>query len=298
MIPVKKTESDKAVKTIRQQLLASKARHLRERQLSLFEQTGVPITPKHTAPMNNYLARSSLFSPLKRGKRQMHHNSVLYQDQNIEITRTGPALDMADHGVFLESLRRAAGTKPFDLESGGEPPSEAKVLINRADFLHALGKNSSGKNYQWLQASFGRLFATSLAIKHEGITNYLHLLSNLNYDEHCGDYYYIVPRTSFILFANQQYGFVNMLRRRELSNRISMAQWLQSYISSHNKEHENRIGLGKLREMCGYSGQLRDFRVAVKEALQELIRVHELRSAHVDERDIVHWLRADPKTKE
>lgn len=266
-------------------------KYIREQQLSLFEQKGIPITPEHTAPMNNYLARSSLFAPIKRGKRSMKDNTILTKQDSLEIRYTGPTLDMADHGVFLEALRRAAGVKPHDVESDAEPPRSSKVIINRAEFLEALGRNKSGKNYKFLEDSFRRLFSASLSIKYDGVTDYYHLIGNLRYDENSGCYYYVVPLSSFILFADNQYGYINMLRRKMIGKRINMAQWLQSYFCSHAKNQPASISLAKLKGFCGYAGSIRDFRTSIRESLEELLRIKELSHADLDDNDIVRWVR-------
>lgn len=261
-----------------------------ERQLNLFEHAGVPLTPKGTSPMNNHLARSPLFSPLRRGKRPMRNNELLVQQGDFEIRYSGPALDMRDQDVFLEALRRAAGRRPHDEMAGETPSGESQIAINRAEFLESIGMDKSGASYRFLEKSFFRLHDASLKFIAPPVKVAYHLIGGLWYNENDGTYYYYIPKSSYVLFLNDGYGFVNMDRRFALENRVDIAKWIQAYAVS-NAKGEYSIELERLRDRCGYAGRLRDFRMAVREALAELVRVGEFSRAKLDDDDMVIWSR-------
>jgi hypothetical protein len=48
---------------------------------------------------------------------------------------------------------------------------------------------------------------------------------------------------------------------------------MQTYVASHERSKEHRIGLALLHEWSGYKGPLRQFRTKMREALDELERI-------------------------
>lgn len=261
-----------------------------ERQLSLFEQSGVPATPTGTAPMNNHLARSPLFSPLKRGRRTTHHRAVLASQGDIELRYSGPSLDMRDEDVFLHAMHLAAGKKFYPETAEGAPPLEYLVQINRAQFLEALKMTKTGPNYRWLESSFFRLAAANIEIQQGPIRRSFHLIGNLVHNQETGEYAYYIPASTIAFFLDEAFGYVNMTRRLQLTASVEVAKWVQTFAVSHSKG-PYAINIAKLKDLCGYTGRLRDFRIALSKALSELVRVGEFTSALIDERDIAHWVR-------
>lgn len=270
-----------------------------ERQLSLFAEEGIPFTPDETSPMNNHLARSALFKPFRRGRRANLKDVLLFHQpgneqpyrHEIGIYYTGEQLDMTDQDVFLEALRRAKGVKPFDDASAAGPPVENRIFFNRSDFLASIGLARGGPNYKKLEESFWRLRSGLLKIQMHGKTYGYNLVGSLVTTD-AGDYYYYVPTSSFILFMDDGFGYVNMARRRKLRNRIDIAKWIQSFAASHSKGALYKTGLDILKKRMDYAGRTRDFRIAVREALTELVRIGEFENAAFDpESDIVSWKR-------
>lgn len=264
-----------------------------ERQMNLFEAAGVPLTPADTAPMNNHLARSSLFAPIRRGKRAMHDGALLSSQGDVEIRYHGKQLDMADQDVLLQALNLAAGKKPVadDHEDFHELGPEKKILVNRNEFLKAIGMSKSGQNYRWLEQAFKRLATGSVEVRKGRVTAIYHLIGNLIYDEENGNYFFYIPRSTFAFFLENAFGYVNMKRRLALETRVDVAKWIQAFAASHSKE-EYYINIAKLRELCAYESPLRRFRKALQEALAELVRVGEFEYAYIDADDIAYWRKA------
>ena len=263
-----------------------------ERQMNLFEKMGVPLTPKDTAPLNNHLARSSLFAPIRRGKRAMHDGTVLSSQGDVEIRYHGKQLDMADQDVLLHAFNLAAGKKPVDDSAGdgdgAEIGPDSRILVNRKEFLQAIGMSKSGQNYRWLEQAFKRLATGSVEVRKGKAFAIYHLIGNLVYNEKSGDYFFYIPKSTFAFFAENAFGYVNMKKRLALETRVDVAKWVQSFAASHAKG-EYAIGVNKLRELCAYESPLRRFRTALAEALAELVRVGEFSSARIDENDIARW---------
>ncbi|MCH5146354.1 hypothetical protein JMF94_14820 [Desulfovibrio sp. UIB00] len=242
----------------------------------------VPRTPGDTAPMNNDLARTPLFAPIKRGRRKMLDKAPLPGPAgNRAACVSGKQLDMADQDVFLCGLKQAA-------EVGPDQP----VTVLLGEFLTSLGWNSrSDAAYRWLKGSFERLATCRLFFETEERMLSLPLLGPLEFDKREKTWTFTIPEKTMALFLGQSYGFVDLAKRRALGKRVDLAKWVQSYAASH-APGQHSVSLENLHKWSGYEGRMRDFRTSLAEALDELRRVGVLTSWEFAERKkIVCWYR-------
>lgn len=242
----------------------------------------VPKTPGDTAPLNNHLARTPLFSPIKRGRRKMLDKAPLPGPAgNRAACVSGKQLDMADQDVFLGGLKRAA-------EVGPDQP----VTVILGEFLKGLGWNSrSDAAYRWLVGSFERLSTCRLFFETDEKMLSLPLLGPLEFDKVEKTWTFTIPEKTMALFQGKYYGYVDLAKRRALGKRVDLAKWIQSYAASHDAG-QHAVSLENLLRWSGYQGRMRDFRTALKEALDELRRVGILTSWEFAERKkTVRWNR-------
>lgn len=248
----------------------------------------VPRTPGETAPMSNYLARTSLFAPIRRGRRVMHDKQQLHSPEGIDVLYSGKQLDMADQDVYLTALRLAAGVKPGD-----------KIVINRAAFLRMLGykHNPGARDYKWLEEAFYRISTGRVLIEAKNIKANLPLIGALLFDERSGDYYFTIPMETYALWAKNLYGYIDLEKRHALERNVPLSKWLQSYAQSH-APGMHTISMELLHHWCGYGGRLRDFRESLVVALEELTRVGILKSWEIQVRgagrqkkNMITWVR-------
>lgn len=248
----------------------------------------VPRTPGETAPMSNYLARTSLFAPIRKGRRVMHDKQMLHSPEGISVLYTGKQLDMADQDVYLTALRLAGGIKAGD-----------RIVINRAAFLRMLGykHNPGARDYKWLEESFYRISTGRVIIKAKHIEANLPLMGALLSDTRSGDYYFTIPRETYALWAKNLYSYIDLEKRHALERNVPLSKWLQSYAQSH-APGVHTISVDLLHQWCGYGGRLRDFRDSLNGALDELTRVGILASWSIQERGkgrqkkiMVSWVR-------
>lgn len=234
----------------------------------------VPRTPGETAPMSNYLARTSLFAPIRKGRRVMHDKQMLHSPEGIDVLYTGKQLDMADQDVYLTALRLAGGIKAGD-----------KIVINRAAFLRMLGykHNPGARDYKWLEESFYRISTGRVIIKAKHIEANLPLMGALLSDTRSGDYYFTIPRETYALWAKNLYSYIDLEKRHALERNVPLSKWLQSYAQSH-APGVHTISMDLLHLWCGYGGRLRDFRDSLTGALDELTRVGILATWSIQER--------------
>lgn len=253
------------------------------------ESTGgqLPIFPEEdTSALPNYLARTPLFAPIQPGRRQIHDYSQLASPEGVEVFFTGKQLDMADQDVFMLALKFAQGT---DLNQ--------PVRCNRAEFLKALGwqpgkkTGAFGKSaYDWLDQSFQRLSAGTLAIRTQRYKAHLSLVSEWVQDNVSGEWKFTIGGKICALFQNDEFSFIDLRKRQRIAARVDMAKWLQSYAASHERG-VHCISIAKLKEWCGYASPMRKFREALGEALNELQRVGILESVEFYTEDtMVKWL--------
>jgi len=222
---------------------------------------GVPVTPKGTAPMGNELARTPLFAPIKRGRRQIHDKTRLPSPEGISLWYFGKQLDVGDQDTYLTALMLAKGLVP-----------DAPVRINRAEFLRLMGRKADGRTYKWLEQSFDRVATGRLYYDTPEERGSTPLLGPLRYDKEVEEFFFTIPKESLRAFGFQAFGYVDMEKRRQIAHKTELAKWVQCYAVSH-EQGEHRITVATLKAWSGYEGRIRDFRTYLATALAELVRV-------------------------
>ena len=275
----------------------------REEQKSLFQQKGVPILPQNIAPLSNTLAKSALFQPTrKRGPRKYLKGEVIASQPDIKLVYSGEELDIADMDNLLELYRRAAGRKPVPENLDPSRITEHQIRLDRADFLRALGKSKSGRNYDLLVTSLERLQGAVIKVEFEKEGKLLY-----SYGYHCigsleinntgkGESYYTIPLYTYHFFEANTFAYINMKRRKLLSHNPNLCKWLQSYAGGVGKE-VYKIKISTLMRYANATGRERDFRKALFTALNDLVKVGEFKYWQDHENCVIEWLR-NPKGEE
>lgn len=239
---------------------------------------GVPAAPKGKAPIGNQLARTPLFAPIKRGRRKIHNMSQLPAPQGIKLYYFGTQLDVGDQDTYLTAIMIAKG----------EPPN-TRIRINRSEMLRLMGKKKSGAAFNWLAMSFRRIATGQLFYDTPTKEGSTPLLGPLEYDKETEEYYFIIPDASLRVFGFNDFGYVDMEKRRLLG--VDLAKWLQCYAVSHAKG-EHKISVENLMEWSGFEGRERQFRGRLKEALTELVEVGIIQSwGFYEHEKKVKWIR-------
>lgn len=230
-------------------------------QLPLFPEEDTSILPNH-------LAKTPLFAPIQPGRRKMFDNAVLASPEGFEVRFTGKQLDMADQDVFMLALKYARSTE-----------LNCPIRCNRADFLRELGWSAGGRKggfsaaaYKWLDESFQRLTSGTLHIKTKRYKAHIALVADWAQDSETGAWEFTISGKMRALFQNNEYAFIDLAKRQQISHRVELAKWLQSYSSTH-EPGLHRISIVNLKEWCGYNSPIRKFREALVEALRELERL-------------------------
>ena len=227
--------------------------------------------------MPNHIARSSLFAPVARGRRKMHDGTILQSRGDAEIRFSGKQLDEAQADVWMQAMKEAQ-----------RQPLGTPVVINRTDFLRAIGRTKGGENYKWLHRTMQDLALAMLVIEVKkadgkpklsiGKTRALHLIAGFDYDEDSEEYTLTIDPRWHAMYGNREFALIDWEKRLEFGRNQDMAKSLQRLLATSSNPVQ-RYALDWLKGKMEYSGRMRDFRNALTRACTELKRL-EIITAH------------------
>lgn len=227
--------------------------------------------------MPNHIARSSLFAPVARGRRKMHDGTILQSRGDAEIRYSGKQLDEAQADVWMQAMKEAQ-----------RQPLGTPVVINRTDFLRAIGRTKGGENYKWLHRTMQDLALAMLVIEVKkadgkpklsiGKTRALHLIAGFDYDEDSEEYTLTIDPRWHAMYGNREFALIDWQKRREFGRNQDMAKTLQRLVATSSNPVQ-RYALDWLKSKMEYGGRMRDFRDALTRACKELERL-EIITAH------------------
>ena len=227
--------------------------------------------------MPNHIARSSLFAPVARGRRKMHDGTILQSRGDAEIRFSGKQLDEAQADVWMQAMKEAQ-----------RQPLGTPVVINRTDFLRAIGRTKGGENYKWLHRTMQDLAFAMLVIEVTkadgkpklsiGKTRALHLIAGFDYDEASEEYTLTIDPRWHAMYGNREFALIDWEKRREFGRNQDMAKTLQRLVATSSNPVQ-RYALDWLKGKMEYGGRMRDFRDALTRACTELERL-EIITAH------------------
>ena len=227
--------------------------------------------------MPNHIARSSLFAPVARGRRKLHDGTLLQSRGDAEIRFSGKQLDEAQADVWMQAMKEAQ-----------RQPLGTPVVINRTDFLRAIGRTKGGENYKWLHRTMQDLAFAMLVIEVTkddgkpklsiGKTRALHLIAGFDYDEASEEYTLTIDPRWHAMYGNREFALIDWEKRREFGRNQDMAKTLQRLVATSSNPVQ-RYALDWLKGKMEYGGRMRDFRDALTRACTELERL-EIITAH------------------
>lgn len=217
----------------------------------------------------NYIARSAIFAPVRRGWHPLHDETVFLEGSHILLKGSGKQLseDHADiwmHAMYLQTTALL-----------GEAP-----IINRADFLRGMGRPTGGSAYEWLHEGMKDLARFTLCIearRKDGSVKYSYgrhpstrviaMIGGFDYHEPTGSYtLYADPRWAQI-FGNREYALVDWSKRLQMRHDLSKS--LQRLIGT-SADIQQKYSLDILKQRAQYTGRMRDFRATLERSLEEL----------------------------
>ena len=227
--------------------------------------------------MPNHIARSSLFAPVARGRRKLHDGTLLQSRGDAEIRFSGKQLDEAQADVWMQAMKEAQ-----------RQPLGTPVVINRTDFLRAIGRTKGGENYKWLHRTMQDLALAMLVIEVTkddgkpklsiGKTRALHLIAGFDYDEESEEYTLTIDPRWHAMYGNREFALIDWEKRLEFGRNQDMAKTLQRLLAT-SADPVQRYALDWLKAKMEYASPMRKFREALASACAELKRL-EIITAH------------------
>ncbi len=235
----------------------------------VFTECWLPRTNDTKRTMSNHIARSSLFSPVARGRKRVLRDEVLVSRIDAVIRFSGDQLDEAQADLWMY-LMHLASKKPL-----GEMHE-----VSRATVLKAIGRADCKAQYDWLLRSMDALSFAMLTIetyKHSGKTmklklnRVIHLINGFDTILGTGNYkFYVDPRWAEV-YSNE-YALINWELRKQIRQGQDTAKAIQRLVATSNNKQQF-YNLDWLQKKLNLTSPLRKFKLYVMSAVAELIRV-------------------------
>lgn len=190
------------------------------------------------------------------------------------------------------------------LHIGRQQPYGKAIEFLASDLLKALGRTTTGRDYEELKEDIARLKSCSVEILSSDIeksfTGGLGLVANFYRDERTQRYAIEFDERMRKLY-DAGYTHVDWEQRRKLKGN-ALSQWLHGFYATHAAPLRYKVAT--LRELCGStagiaSGRLTDFRKPLRVALDRLKEVGAITDWNIDKKtDLVTVRRKGSKSQQ
>lgn len=258
------------------------------------QQMFLPGLDPEVRAMPNHVARSSLFAPVARGRKIHHDQAVLVSRADATITYTGLQLDEVQADAWMQLMFEAK-----------DAPLGQSVVINRAAFLRAIGRTTSGRDYAWLRLTMIAFTAATIVIetRKDGARKYLvgdlkafHMLADFDYNADSETYTFTIDPRWKKLFGGREYALIDWEKRLEIAQGQDMAKALQR-LAATSANPVQRYALDWLKDKLQYTSPIRKFRESLTAAMRELERVGVIAGGRIERstkgREQAAWTKLD-----
>lgn len=242
-------------------------------QVQKNKQMSLELWPEAVRNVPNAVLRGSLFG-VSRIRPVYSKRTLLASVEGIQIRAKGQGLNQADLDVW-ENLLHLARLQPLG----------NKVEFTAHALLQILGRQTGKTQHEQLKEDLSRLATLGVEITWtaEQKTFFGTLVSSFFRDEETGRY---------VLKFNQDFGvlygtgstYLDWGQRRALGQN-SLAKWLHGFYCSHARPYAYSIE--KLKELCGSTSDLKEFKRLIKAGLSLLVEVGSLKSWDIDQKGLV-----------
>ncbi len=264
-----------------------------QRDVVVPQQLFLPGLDDFMRAMPNHIARSSLFAPIARGKKTLHDQTILVSRKDATITYSGQQLDEVQADAWMQLMYEAK-----DALLGHA------VVINRAAFLRAIRRTTSGRDYRWLKLTMIAFTAATIVIetrKADGTRKYrvgdlkaFHMLADFAYDAQTETYTFVVDPRWKVLFDGHEYALIDWEKRFRITPGQDMAKALQRLVAT-SADPIQRYGIAWLKDKLQYRSPTRKFRESLIAAMRELERVGVIAGGRIESstkgREQATWLK-------
>lgn len=228
----------------------------KDEQLDMFTRQGLmfPLSNDDSV-IPKQMMRSSLFTPITRGRRKYINEMEVAKFKNGVVSYTGVQLDQADLDVLLAIVQLLSDfstsgnvAKISEITDEKGRVEYSRIKCSSHSLLKLIGRATGRENHKWLWKSLQRLtgeldvvikgnhFAGGILGKRAKEAESRELMIDINQD--------------FVkLFSEGEFSFIDMKVRLELKGDFS--KWLQAFISTHTGV--SSYSAEKLIELSGQS---------------------------------------------
>ena len=240
--------------------------------------------PEQCAAIPTELTRVSLFALIRRGRRKLMNWVQLSSREDVKVSYFGKQLDQADADLWLGCLRMGRGV-----------PMGQRIYTTRAALLREIGRADGTANRKWLINSLKRMAGAAFMFETTRKEHEVKATTGMmkwGIDDETGHMFIRLDPEGAALFENIAY--IGWEQRLALSSNAAKA--LQLYASGHMAGKPHSVLLSDLSRWMGYEGRARDFRTAVRDAMDELaktgvIHSHDIKSS--PKGDLAYWTRSN-----
>ena len=229
--------------------------------------------------MPNHIARSSLFAPVARGRKRVHTGTTLISRSDAVLRFWGEQLDETQADVWMQAMYEAS-RRPL-----GEP-----IIINRSQFLRAIGRQTGNYEYKWLNRTMQALTFAMLVIEvtRDGVPKYtvgangaLHMIEGFDYDDRSEGYALRIDPRWRVMFGNREFALIDWQKRLRFGLHQDMAKALQRLVATSN-DSVQRFGLERLKDKLVFDSPMRKFREALTSAMREMERLEIIAGGRIE----------------
>lgn len=242
--------------------------NIAKREEEAAQQSGLWLPAKGDAIriMPNHLARSSLFIPVKTGKKIHYPGTRLISRSDAAIYLHDEQLDEGMADVWMQAMHEAARL-----------PLGEMFGIQRASFLRAIGRHQGKFEYDWLHRCLRSLASTNISVEiYRGdevklrisalpMIECLKIEAGTNRPAICID-----PRWHK-LYSSKEFAYIDQRKRLKIGQNKHMSKSLQRLIATSSNQIQ-RYSLIWLKEKLQFTSSASKFKIALTAALVELER--------------------------
>lgn len=231
---------------------------------------------KNNSASPKQILRSSLFAPVRAGKRKLMEDIVIGDFGDLQLSYSGAQLDQADNDVLLglmALLSELKGTGALvKIKSEDGRHEYTRITFNTNAFLIKIGKPKGKRSRLWLRQALIRLSGVLSVMKGEETSMNGAIVGKSFFDLESKTFCVDINFDYVRLFADNNHTFID-LKQRALLGKSGFSKWLHGFVSTH--QGISQYSAKKLLAMSGSNNKdTNDFiKKSLKPSFDKLIEI-------------------------
>lgn len=248
------------------------------------KQLTLPLWPEEVRGVPNAVLRGALFT-VSQGREHFQELTPIAAVDGIEISVQNARLNQYDLDLF-EMLLHLQRLQPL-----GE-----RVEFTAHALLKFLGRGTGGKDHKALLNDMARLMGSIVHIRWTAERKaFMGSLVERAYIDEDTDRWVIEFSRDLMTLYSQGHTWIDW-DQRQLLGRNNIAKWSHGFYAGHAVPYAYKVET--LRDLCGSTAVLREFRRVLRRALNELVSIGAITSWEIDAGDLVQVKRTPSKSQQ